>query len=363
VKFLNRFKKLRSHYLRPFWLIFLFFLIITILDFSTPPDYEYAYLYVGPILLSNAYFGKNATLQATGISFVLTILDIWFPYQTIIRTSTIVSRIIAGLALTVTGFLSNRNRQYQQAILQQEAKLLAQEELSGLRENFASTLAHDLKTPLLGAIETLRFIEEGNLSPIVQKTILSTIIKSHQDSLQMVETLLNVYRNDSEGLHLDLVPVNLVEIAENAAISLMGLSISRRISISFDCDNSDFRQFVWVNGDTLQLKRVFFNLLTNAINHSPRGSKIFVIWERGTSYHTTKIIDNGAGITIQEIPHLFEKFYQGNGNRQAKGSGLGLYLSRQIIEAHNGKIWAENLEPNGAIFAFRLPSLSTQLTP
>jgi two-component system NarL family sensor kinase len=64
------------------------------------------------------------------------------------------------------------------------------------------------------------------------------------------------------------------------------------------------------------------------------------------------------GITKEELPHLFERFYQGASNRQATGSGLGLYLSRQIIEAHGGTIWAENQMPQGAVFGFRLPANS-----
>jgi two-component system, NarL family, sensor kinase len=68
-----------------------------------------------------------------------------------------------------------------------------------------------------------------------------------------------------------------------------------------------------------------------------------------------KILDTASGIQAEEFPHLFERFYQGGGDRQAKGTGLGLYLSRQIIEAHGGTIWAENRYPYGALFGFKLP--------
>ena len=70
-----------------------------------------------------------------------------------------------------------------------------------------------------------------------------------------------------------------------------------------------------------------------------------------------QVIDVGAGLKRDEQPHLFERFYQGQSDRLATGSGLGLYLTRQIIEAHGGTIWAENRIPNGAIFGFRLPAL------
>lgn len=80
-----------------------------------------------------------------------------------------------------------------------------------------------------------------------------------------------------------------------------------------------------------------------------------VVLEPQASYQVVKILDTGAGIAPEEFPYLFERFYQGHSDRQAKGSGLGLYLSRQIIEAHGGIIWAENKVPTGAMFAFKLP--------
>jgi two-component system NarL family sensor kinase len=268
------------------------------------------------------------------------------------------------LALVVTGVLSDRNQLYQKALLQQQAKIQAQEKLATIREDFASTLAHDLKTPLLGAIETLKAFQQGRFGAVqfAQQSVLATMVRSHQTTLQMVETLLDVYRNDNEGLKLQLAPVNLVEIAEDVAASLISLASSRRIHISFNYGESDFRQFLWVKGDALQLQRVFANLLTNAINHSPRGSRVEVVLESGSFHQMAKIMDNGAGVRAEELPHLFERFYQGQSDRQTKGSGLGLYLSRQIIEAHGGTIWAENRYPAGAMVAFRLPTLPFDLT-
>lgn len=347
-----------------FWLIVGLFVVVAVLEFLTPPAYVFGYLYTGPILLVNTCFGQTATLQATTVACLLTVANVWIPGHAAIQASTVASRLIAVLALMVTGFLSNRNRSYQQTVLQQQAKLQAQAKLASVREDFASTLTHDLKTPMLGAIETLKALQQENFGPISleQKTVVVTMIRSHQTSLQLVETLLDIYRNDTEGLKLHFAPVDLVEVAEDVATALIELAASRRIHISFNYSNSDFRQFLWVNGDAFQLQRVFANLLTNAINHSPRGSKVEVVLEPGSSYQVAKIIDMGAGIMPQELPHLFKRFYQGEGDRQAKGSGLGLYLTRQIVEAHGGRIWAENRQPHGAIFAFRLPVLPFQLS-
>jgi len=350
--------------LRTFWLVAGMFIVVLLLEYVTPPDYVFGYLYIGPIVLANARLSRVATLLVTLVACGLTILNVWVPGIYHVRASTIASRLIVILALVVTDVLSARNRLYQQALLQQTAKLQAQEKLASVREDFASTLTHDLKTPLLGAIETLQAFERENFGSILpaQKKVLATMIRSHRTSLQMVETLLDVYRNDVEGLKLRLAPVDLVAIAEEVAATLTELASSRRVYISFNYGESDFRKFLWVYGDAFQIQRVFANLLTNAINHSPRGGKVEVVLESGSSYQTAKVMDSGAGVTPEELPHLFERFYQGHSDRQAKGSGLGLYLTRQIVEAHGGQIWTENRVPNGAIFAFRLPVLAFPLS-
>lgn len=347
-----------------FWLTIGLFLIVFMWEYITPPDYVFGYLYIGPILIANAYLTRRTAFTFTAISCLLTILNIWFPHGEIVEVSTIASRIIAALALLVTGLLSNRNQLFQQTVLQQQAKIQSQEKLVQIREDFASTLAHDLKTPLLGAIETLKAFQKGSFGLVqaVQQPVLATMIRSHKNTLQMVETLLDVYRNDNEGLPLDLAPVDLVKLAEEVTTTLMDLAASRRVHISLNYGESDFRKFLWVNGDAFQLQRVFANLLTNAINHAPRGSRIEVMMEASSVYQTVKVADSGAGVRPEEIPHLFERFYQGQSDRQAKGAGLGLYLSRQIVEAHSGTIWAESRYPSGAIFAFRLPAFPHPFT-
>jgi two-component system NarL family sensor kinase len=185
--------------------------------------------------------------------------------------------------------------------------------------------------------------------------------RSHQTSLQLLETLLDVYRNDTEGLKLELTSVDLTTLAEEVVIALTELAANRRVHLSFSYGNSDWRQSLWVHGDAFQLQRVVSNLLVNAINHSPRGGRVTIVLEQQSSFQVVKILDTGAGIQIQQFPQLFERFYQGHSDRQAKGSGLGLYLSRQIIEAHGGMIWAENIVPNGAMFAFKLPTSNRKL--
>ncbi|MBI4782887.1 MAG: HAMP domain-containing histidine kinase [Oscillatoriophycideae cyanobacterium NC_groundwater_1537_Pr4_S-0.65um_50_18] len=340
------------------WIVLGLFIPVVILEFSTPPEYVFGYLYIGPILLATSRFSRVDAAKIILAASILTMLNSWFPENRVVSSSIVASRAIAVLAMWVTAVLSDRNRCYEEALAQQQAKLQAQEKLADVREDFVSTLTHDLKTPLLGAIETLKAFQQGMFGIVstTQQKVLATMVRSHQTSLQLVETLLDIYRNDTEGLVLQNHPADLVALVEEVASSLTELAASRRVHLSFSYGESDFRKFLWVNGDALQLQRVFVNLITNAINHSPRGGKVEIVLESHASSQVAKVMDSGAGITEEELPHLFERFYQGHSDRHAKGSGLGLYLTRQIIEAHGGTIWAENRVPHGASFGFRLPA-------
>jgi two-component system NarL family sensor kinase len=335
------------------------FAIVTILEIMTPPNYVFGYLYTGAILLANSRIGRMATFKITFVAIFLTIVNIWIPDLQKVDGAIISDRIIAATSLLVTGWLSERNRSDREAIAQQKYRLNAQSELVRLREDFASTLTHDLKTPLLGAIEAIKILESQDFGTVteVQEQILNTMSRSHQTSLQLVEALLDVYRNDSDGLELNLAPVDLTTLAEEVSSNLATLALAAHVNISINYGESDFRQSLWVNGDEFQLKRVLTNLSINAIEHSRRGDRVQIVLESDRDDRVVKIIDRGSGITAEELPHLFTRFYQGNSHRQAKGTGLGLYLCRQIVAAHGGIIWAEHPPHRGAIFAFRLPSL------
>jgi two-component system, NarL family, sensor kinase len=346
----------RTHLLENGLIIGLF-LAVLILEFSTPVDYLFGYLYTAPILLASFRFGRIAAIYATTIAVILTLSNLWIPGGQIITMAMIVDRTIASATLILTGWLSENNYSYRAAIAKQQSQLDVQQQLVRLREDFASTLTHDLKTPLLGSIATLEAFQNENFGAVnaMQQQVLTMMSRSHHTSLHLVETLLDVYRNDTEGLQLSLEPVDLTDLAEEVVSQISTLAAADRIYLSLNYGASDFRQSLWVNGDRFQLQRVFTNLLKNAIDHSRRGERVEIVLESHAHQQVVKIFDSGSGITTAELPYLFQRFYQGHSDRQAKGTGLGLYLCRQIIEAHQGIIWAENRPSAGAIFGFTLP--------
>jgi two-component system NarL family sensor kinase len=138
-----------------------------------------------------------------------------------------------------------------------QTKLESQAQLVRLREDFASTLTHDLKTPLLGAVETIKAFQKEKFGAVLptQQKVLATMARSHETSLDLLETLLDVYRNDTEGLKLDLAPVDLSILAETATATLIELAANRRIHLSLNYGDSDWKRSLWVRGDALQLQR------------------------------------------------------------------------------------------------------------
>jgi two-component system, NarL family, sensor kinase len=361
LKFINRFRPLVG-------LIILTFVVVIFLEYTTPPEYVFGYLYTGTILLANYGLKTKTIWRITFIAIALTIFNLFFPHFEPHTLATIANRLIAVMALAVTGWLSIRNRYYEEAVTRSQAQLRTQEQLATLREDFVSTLTHDLKTPLLGAIETIKAFQNeqfGKITP-AQAKVLTMMSNSHRTSLELVQTLLDVYRNDTEGIQLKREAVDLSAIASEVIANLTNLATARQVYIVLTHGESNFRSRFIVNGDGIQLQRVFNNLIVNGINHSPRNGRVEVQLVSDGEFHVIKVIDGGRGVTATELPHLFERFYQGGNDlstsslssRASTGSGLGLYLARQIINAHGGTIWAKNRSPQGAMFCFRLPAIS-----
>lgn len=208
--------KLKPDWKKTHWLIATLFAVVIVLEYSTPPPYVFGYLYIGAVLLASGRLGQAATRSVTTIAVLLTLSNLFIPGLDQISSVTIANRSITVMALMVTGWMSDRLQRYEKAITHQHAQIMAQTQLARMREDFVSTLTHDLKTPLLGAIETLHALDTEQFGPITsaQRRAITIMTRSHQTTLQLVETLMDVYRNDAEGLQLNPTAVDLVALAE-----------------------------------------------------------------------------------------------------------------------------------------------------
>ena len=221
-----------------------------------------------------------------------------------------------------------------------------------LRDDFIATLTHDLRTPLLAAIQTLKFFLDGAVGEIDdrQRLLLSTMQKSNEDLLGLVNALLEVYKYDAEKLILNKTDFNIYELTKLVYDEIKPLADTKKIEFEIDCNDKDIE----INADKSELRRVICNLCGNAINYTPEDGKVTITIKSEEQDLIFSVTDTGCGIPQEDIPNLFQRFSQGTSKKRSVGTGLGLYLSRQIIESHNGKIWLESKMNKGSEFSFIL---------
>ncbi len=233
-----------------------------------------------------------------------------------------------------------------------------QKEAEKLRDDFIATLTHDMRTPLLAAIQTLKFFLEGTIGELdeKQKVLLSTMLQSNEDLLGLVNALLEVYRFESGKLTLCKTVFPVKELIEQCYSELLPLSEKKDLKFTVTFELADN---LHITADKAEIKRVITNLCGNALNYTDKGGEVQVLAKAQNGDFIFSVIDNGNGIPQSDIPNLFKRFSQGTARKRSTGTGLGLYLSRQIIEAHDGKIWVNSKVDKGSEFSFLLTDVVT----
>lgn len=235
----------------------------------------------------------------------------------------------------------------------------AQKEMERLRDDFIATLTHDLRTPLLASIQTLKFFLDGSLGELEerQKVLLSTMQKSNEDLLGLVNALLEVYKYDAGKLDLCKTNFILKDLVTQCFRELELLAQNKKLEFNL---NYKADAGLTINADRGEIRRVITNLCGNAINYTKMGGKIDIEVSEECGDVIFSVRDNGNGIPAEDIPNLFKRFSQGTTKKRSTGTGLGLYLSRQIVEAHDGKIWLESKVNKGSEFSFLLTNVKVE---
>ena len=229
-----------------------------------------------------------------------------------------------------------------------------QKEMDRLREDFIATLTHDLRTPSVASIQTLEYFLNGKLGDLneKQKMLLQTMKKSHEDMLGLVNTLLEVYKYEAGRLKLVKTPFDFSLLVDECINQVLPIADSKHQKIEKIFKNIDSAMVI---ADRNEIRRVIINLLGNAVNYTQDGGYIEVKAEIEAKDLHFSVKDNGEGVYKQDIPKLFKRFSQGTQEKRSISTGLGLYLSKQIIDAHGGKIWLESDKGKGSEFFFLLP--------
>jgi PAS domain S-box-containing protein len=223
------------------------------------------------------------------------------------------------------------------------------------REDFVAMLAHDLKTPLIGAERALEFLSADTLGVLApeQMQVIAMMQQSTQSLLQMIQNLLDVYRYDASVPVLDLKSVGVSEAISRCIRELASLAISKQIAIVSEIEEDLPR----ISGDEIAIRRLFMNLLDNSIKFTPQNGQVRFKAYGKKGYVHVEVSDTGSGVSPSEQPRLFDRYWQGERTRRpySSGTGLGLYLCRQIAEAHSGSISYRESESGGSCFTVKLP--------
>lgn len=232
-------------------------------------------------------------------------------------------------------------------------------EIARQREDFVSRLTHDLRTPLVAADRMLSLFQQGALGemPSAMQEAVVTMARSNSNLLAMVNTLLEVYRYEAGRKNLCFSKLNLKEIVEEVTQELAPLATDKGLNLKSKFEENASLE---VMGDRLELHRVCTNLIGNAIKFTDSGSVTVNLKNaHSTSKSPSKWVvievkDTGSGISREDKAMLFERFRPGSHRRS--GSGLGLNLSKTIVEAHYGTIEVESELSKGSLFSVRLPT-------
>ena len=208
--------------------------------------------------------------------------------------------------------------------------------LDDMKTNLISTVSHEIKTPLTGIRMVLHLLLEersGGLSP-VQKTMVSSANADCERLLGTLNTLLDLSRAESGTTHLDLAPVPLGDAMRRAEQLFQQKAAEKNITLRGEAAEG----LPEVRADPLRLDEVLNNLVSNAIKHSPQGGEVLLIASQPDAEHLRiSVIDQGPGVPEEMQNRIFERFFRAPG-QQSDGVGLGLFICREIMRAHEGRI-------------------------
>ncbi len=220
-----------------------------------------------------------------------------------------------------------------------------------MKSDFVSTVAHEFQTPLATILGFVELIQEGILNPVEHRGALDLITQKGQALSEMVDELLDLAQLDAgKGLKVDLEPCNVNDVVA----ALVNNFKKRKTSHHFELEHS--AEDIVVFADKIRMEQVMENLLSNAVKYSKKQSTVKIVTTTSDTYCQIKVSDQGIGMTENQAKQAFEKYYRADtSNTAPSGTGLGLFITKSIIDAHNGHIEVDSIFGKRTSVTVRLP--------
>lgn len=260
-----------------------------------------------------------------------------------------------GEVIPVEVFASKIHYQGKTAFIGVSRDLRERKKLEQVKSDLLYAISHEMKTPiqsLMAAVEIYSSLTPARLA--ARSLELFEIISRNLWRLkQLVDNFLESQRLEQESLNLNPLPLDMAPLIQETQEILLPYARLREVEF----ENIIPEGLPLAIADRERLTEVFTNIYTNALRFSPKGGKITTILREKEQFLEVEISDQGPGIPQEELPQLFQRFYrpQSPNLRAMAGTGLGLYISRKIVEEHGGKIWVESTEGQGTTIFFTLP--------
>lgn len=264
---------------------------------------------------------------------------------------------LASYARTLEQRVLERTRELEQSMEQQIAQA---KELARLKDEFVFIAAHELKAPIthlrwnMAEFFSNKAMQES-ATPEIQE--MMRIVKKASDSLvKLVTDLLNVARLESGMIKVSVHPTDLIAIVQDMVLQFKSDAEKQGITLSFEYDQS--KKIPFAMSDSERLKEVFSNLISNAIKYNKPQGSVEVQVRHDKELLEASVKDTGLGLSEEDMKHLFGKFWRAPEHKDIEGTGLGLWITKQLVERMGGKIWAESKKGVGSAFFVRLPIAS-----
>jgi len=239
-------------------------------------------------------------------------------------------------------------------------------ELAEMREEFLALTTHDLRSPLTVISGVISFFTSGRLGELSpeQKNMVQMVERNTQNLIELVNDLLDAAKLESGALQLEAAPTDLRALLGEICEPLEPLAHEKGITLTQALPEA----LPPVSADRAKLRRVLVNLLSNALKFTPKGGHVSVSAERVDGDGSGGLVriavaDTGVGIAADDLPVLFDKYEQARhrATRGEKGTGLGLYITKQLVELHGGTINVESELGKGSTFSFIIPAIDSNV--